>query len=118
MSVGRDELSRSETLTVAAIENGVPLLVEARELIASFQGMIRKRAVVELGAWLARARSSLVASFATGVMKDEAAVTAALNLPWSNGQTEGQITRLKLVKRQMYGRGKIDMLQARMICTA
>ena len=51
-------------------------------------------------------------------MKDEVAVTAALNLAWSNGQTEGQITKLKLVKRQMYGRGKIDMLQARMICTA
>ena len=52
---------------------------------------------------------------ATGIMKDEVAVTAALNLPCSNGQTEGQITRLKLVKRQIYGRGKIDMLQARMI---
>ena len=118
MRVGRDGLSRSETLTVAAIETGVPLLVEARELIASFQGMIRKRAAAELGAWLARARSSLVASFATGIMKDEAAVTAALNLSWSNRQTEGQITRLKLVKRQMYGRGKIDMLQARMTCGA
>ncbi len=45
-------LSRSETLTVAAIETGVPLLVEARELIASFQGMVRKRAAAELGAWL------------------------------------------------------------------
>ena len=108
-------LSRSETLTVAAIETGVPLLIEARELIAGFQGMIRKRAVAELDAWIARARSSLVASFATGVLKDEAAVTAALTLAWSNGQTEGQITKLKLVKRQMYGRGKIDMLQARMI---
>ena len=116
MSAGRDALSRSETLTVAAIETGVPLLVEARELIASFQGMIRKRAAAELAAWLTRARSSLVASFATGIMKDEAAVIAALNLSWSNGQTEGQITKLKLVKRQMYGRGKIDMLQARMIC--
>jgi transposase len=94
----------------------VPLLVEARELIASFQGMIRKRAAAELGAWITRARSSLVAAFATGIMKDEAAVTAALNLSWSNGQTEGQITKLKLVKRQMYGRGKIDMLQARMTC--
>jgi transposase len=109
-------LSRSETLTVAAIETGVPLLVEARELIASFQGMIRKRAAAELGAWLPRARSSLVASFAMGIMKDLAAGTAALNLSWSNGQTEGQITKLKLVKRQMYGRGKIDMLQARMTC--
>ena len=77
--------------------------------------MIRKRAVAELGGWIARARSSLVASFATGVLKDEVAVTAALKLAWSNGQTEGQITRLKLVKRQMYGRGKIDILQARMI---
>ncbi len=117
LSVGRDALSRSETLTVAAIETGVPLLVEARELIAGFQGMIRKRAVAELGGWIARARSSLVASFATGVLKDEAAVTAALKLAWSNGQTEGQITKLKRVKRQIYGRGKIDMLQARMICT-
>ena len=43
-------------------------------------------------------------------------MTAALNLPWSNGQTEGQITRLKLVKRQMHGQGKIDMLQARLTC--
>jgi transposase len=34
-------------------------------------------------------------------------------LPWFNGQTEGQITKLKLVKRQMYGRGKLDLLQAR-----
>ena len=71
----------------------------ARELIASFQSMVRKRAAAELGAWLARARSSLVASFAMGITKDEAAVTAALNLPWCNGQTEGQITKLKLVKR-------------------
>lgn len=35
--------------------------------------------------------------------------------PWSNGQTDGQITKLKLVKRQMYGRGKLDLLQARLI---
>ena len=40
---------------------------------------------------------------------------AAIALPWSNGQTEGQIAQLKLVKRQMYGRAKIDLLQARLI---
>jgi len=61
---------------------------------------------------LARA---LVASFANGVVKDKAAVEAGIDLPWSNGQTEGQITKLKLVKRQMYGRGKLDLLQARML---
>jgi transposase len=47
--------------------------------------------------------------------KREAAVRAAIILPWSNGQTEGQTTRLKLVKRQMYGRAKIDLLLARLI---
>jgi transposase len=56
-----------------------------------------------------------VASFANGIAKDEAAVRAALTLSWSNGQTEGQITKLNLVKRQMYGRGHLDLLQARLL---
>ena len=47
--------------------------------------------------------------------KDIDAVRAAIELSWSNGQTEGQITKLKLVKRQMYGRGKLDLLEARII---
>jgi len=115
MTVGRDTLSKAETVTVAAVEAGVPTLVEAREIIAEFHRMIRRRAAGELSSWIERARASLVASFARGVTNDEAAVRAAIILPWSNGQTEGQITRLKLVRRQMYGRGKIDLLQARLI---
>ena len=115
MTIGRDSLSKSETVTVAAVESGVPQLVEARSIIADFRAMIRKKALANLEPWLARARPSLVASFANGVMKDHAAVSAAITSPWSNGQTEGQITKLKLVKRQMYGRGKIDLLQARVI---
>lgn len=115
MTIGRDDLSKSETVTVAAIEGGVPLLVEAREIIAAFQGMIRKRSLADLEPWLERACSGLTGSFANGVVKDQAAVSAAITSPWSNGQTEGQITKLKLVKRQMYGRGKIDLLQARVI---
>ncbi|MDF0544878.1 transposase [Sphingobium sp. H39-3-25] len=43
------------------------------------------------------------------------AVRNAIVSPWSNGQTEGQITRLKLIKRQMYGRAKLDLLQARVV---
>ncbi|MFG1240272.1 ISL3 family transposase [Xanthobacter autotrophicus DSM 597] len=115
MTVGRDRVSKSESVTIAAIEAAVPLLVEAREIIAAFQAMIRKKIVAELEPWLERARSSLVASFANGVAKDRAAVVAAITSPWSNGQTEGQITKLKLVKRQMYGRGKLDLLQARLV---
>jgi transposase len=49
---------------------------------------------------------------------DKAAVHAALATPWSNGQTEGQITKLKLVKRQMYGRAKLDLLRARLVQAA
>ena len=115
MTNGRDLLSKSETVTVAAIETGVPPLVEARTLILEFQSMIRNNAAAGLETWLERAYQSLVTSFARGVTNDEAAVRAAMTLPWSNGQTEGQITKLKLVKRQMYGRGKIDLLQARLI---
>ena len=77
--------------------------------------MIRKKAHADLDPWLEPARASLVASFANGVIKDQAAVSAAITSSWSNGQTEGQITKLKLVKRQMYGRAKLDLLQARLI---
>jgi transposase len=115
LTIGPDLLSKAETITVAAIEAGVPTLVEARGAITDFHTMIRRKAEAELTPWIERARASLVASFAGGVAKDEAAVRAAITLPWSNGQTEGQITRLKLMKRQMYGRGKIDLLQARLI---
>jgi transposase len=83
--------------------------------LKAHQAMVRSKVDAELAAWIVRARSSLVSSFASGITKDEAAVRAAISLPWSNGQTEGQITKLKLVKRQMYGRAKIDLLQARLI---
>lgn len=107
MTVGRDTLSKAETVTIAAVEAGAPTLVEAREIIAAFHGMVRRRAAAELSPWIERARASLVPSFARGVTNDEAAVRAAITSLWSNGETEGQITRLKLVRRQMYGRGKI-----------
>ncbi|MFB0490877.1 transposase [Methylobacterium sp. OAE515] len=115
LTTGRDRLTKAETLTVAAVEDGVPALVEAREVVGAFQTMVRAMAPDKLEGWLSRAGPGLVASFARGVGQDRAAVLAAITLPWSNGQTEGQITKLKLVKRQMYGRGKVDLLQARLI---
>ena len=115
MTSGRDVLAKSETVTVAAIESGVPLLVEAREAIDAFHSMVRTKAEAELDAWIERARTSLVASFVNGVAKDRAAVRAAITSAWSNGQTEGKITKPKLVKQQMYGRAKLDLLEARLI---
>ena len=77
--------------------------------------MIRTRTVAGLDPWIEAASDSLVASFARGIIKDLNAVRAAITEPWSNGQTEGQVNRLKVVKRQMYGRAKIDLLEARLI---
>lgn len=53
-----------------------------------------------------------LAAFANGLTSDLQAVRAALEQEWSNGQVEGQVHRLKLVKRRMYGRGKLDLLRA------
>ena len=115
LTVGRDRLSKSEAVMVAAIKGGMPLLVEARDVAAAFQAMVCKRSLAMLEPWLERAQVSLLASFANGRPKDKAAVAAAITSPWSNGQTEEQITKLELVKRQMYGRGKLDLLRARVI---
>jgi hypothetical protein len=95
LTVGRDRRSKVETITVAAVENGTPILVEARDVIANLQAMIRTRSPGDLDFWLERACSSLVASFANGVGQDIRAVRAAILFPWSNGQTEGQITKLR-----------------------
>ena len=115
MTNGRDALSKADTITIAAIETGVPALVEAREIIACFHQMLRRKEEGALVPWIDRARKTLVASFANGVAKDEPAVRAAITSPWSNSHPEGQITKLKLVKRQMCGRAKIDLLQARLV---
>jgi transposase len=56
-----------------------------------------------------------VVRFAYGLKKDLAAVIAAVETPWSNGQIEGQINRLKAIKRQMYGRAGFHLLRARVL---
>jgi transposase len=56
--------------------------------------------------------------FATGIINDVAAVRAALSQPWSNGPVEGQVNRLKMLKRQMYGRAKFDLLRSRVLHAA
>ena len=114
LTVGRDHLSKADTVTVAAIEGGVPTLVESRGLLDRFHAMVRRK-TSDLDNWIADAAGSLLASFATGVSKDKSAVAAAITEPWSNGQTEGQVTKLKLVKRQMYGRAKVDLREARLL---
>ena len=118
MTTRREHPSKADAITVVAVETGVPALTTARVLIERFHGMVRMRETAALAPWLADTEGSLITSFGKGVKADLAAVQSALCKPWSNGQTEGQITKLKLVKRQMYGRAKLDLLRARLIVPA
>lgn len=80
--------------------------------------MVRNAREDALANWLDDAEGSMIAPFARGLRSDYAAVAAALREPWSNGQTEGQINRLKTLKRQMYGRANIDLLRAQLVATS
>lgn len=115
MTSARDQLSKEDAVVIATVEAAVPALVTARTLFDRLQIMIRQRKAADLRSWLQDAASSMLASFANGLQADERTVAAALDEPWSNGQTEDQITKLKLVKRQMYGRAKLDLLRARLL---
>jgi transposase len=69
-------------------------------------------------AWLEAAIKTPLANFAKHLSRDRDAVLAALRLPWSNGAVEGHIHRLKLIKRQMYGRASFDLLRLRVLHAA
>lgn len=115
MTTERDTLSKAVARTIAIIGVAVPDLTAARDLLDRFHRLIQHRQHKRLDEWLADATPGLLASFGSGIAQDHAAVKAALIEPWSNGQTEGQNTKLKLVKRQMYGRAGLDLLRARFI---
>jgi len=118
MTIMRNDLTKADSVALAAIEAVAPALAEAQKLIERFNTMIRRRIAADLDPWIREAKASLLASFATGIINDKAAVGAAITEPWSNGQTEGQVNRLKVLKRQMYGRAKIDLLEARLVGAA
>lgn len=115
MTTSRNNLTRTDSVVVANIEKSVPALATAKILLDRFQTMIRKRNISDLSPWISDAKSSLIASFGNGVSKDIDAIRNAIEQPWSSGQVEGQINKLKMLKRQMYGRAKIDLLQARLV---
>ena len=95
-----------------------PEIKQVQELALNFTGIIRERRVDELHEWLIKTACSGLAEFrrfARGLTVDLSAVKAALLYEWSNGQVEGQVHRLKMIKRQMYGRAKLDLLRARVL---
>jgi transposase len=96
-------------------------LAGAKSLAEEFGQIVRRRDRLALEPWLERAEGSGISEFrqfAIVLRRDIAAVKAALSLIWSNGQTEGQINRLKVLKRQMYGRASLLLLKRRFLRAA
>lgn len=119
-SMGRpeDTLGREAAQLVRLLHDHDAILAEAIVLGREFTQIVNRRDVEGFEVWLARARVSRVLSlqrFAKSLERDVDAVIAALELSWSNGPTEGFVNRLKLIKRHMYGRAKLDLLRIRVI---
>jgi transposase len=95
-----------------------PAIQDALVVIAAFRGMVHDRDAGALDGWLQTASASAVPelrTFAAGIRRDRPAIEAALAYAWSSGQVEGQVCRTKLIKRQMYGRAKFDLLRKRVL---
>lgn len=93
----------------------------AYELTQEFCSILRSLEGERLGAWLRaveRSRIDDLQRFALSIEGDYDAVKAGLTLMWSNGQTEGQVNRLKLLKRQSYGRAGFQLLRRRVLKAA
>jgi transposase len=115
-----EELESQEQQFVARLCQISPAIRAGRELSLWFLRMVRERRAREFGEWIAAVKESNLPhlqGFAHRLLSDRAAVVAALSQEWSNGQTEGQVNRLKLIKRQMYGRASFDLLKARVLAT-
>ncbi len=111
------ELGPDDRRLFALVRTTTPELAEAAELAVAFARMVRDKdgGGGRLDGWLDAATASGLASFARGLRQDLAAVRAALVLPWSTSPVEGQINRLKTIKRQMYGRAGFDLLRRRVL---
>ena len=113
-----DKLTEEDKQALERMKQADDKVAQAYTLGQRFSSMIRERQSEALLPWLedvSKSKISALVGFANGIKQDIAAVANALSLPWSNGQTEGQVNRLKLIKRQMYGRANFDLLRKRVI---
>jgi transposase len=117
----QEKLKEEQRAFITQLLEMNPTIKDACELAWEFRRMITERDGKKLDDWLRKAGQSgirEVISFVKGLRGEEAAVQAAMEYEWSNGQVEGQVNRLKMVKRQMFGRANFDLLKARMLKAA
>ena len=114
-----EDLNPRQQQLLADLRGHCAQLDRLAEHVTSFAKMMTKRTgQQDLAGWLERVDADdqpELHTFAAGIRQDLAAVTAGLSLPYSSGPTEGNVNRLKAIKRQMYGRASLDLLRKRVI---
>jgi transposase len=108
----------NQCIFVRALEQLSPAIAQAAQQAREFVSLFRDRRPHLFSKWLKRNQAGELRGLVTSLRQDEAAVRCALTLPWSNGQVEGHVHRLKLLKRQMFGRANFDLLKQRVLYAA
>ncbi len=108
-------LSTPDRLFAARLLEEVPVLSATIAVARRLVQVLRRHSDEALDDVLADAASTPLAAFATELRRDIAAVQAALDLPWTTSPAEGQICRIKMIKRTMYGRAGFELLRARVL---
>jgi transposase len=114
----RASLTLEQAAKIEALKSASADFVVMRQLAMRFRGLFRSKSAARLDEWLDDAQQSglyAMRCFVRTLRQDIDAVRNALTECWSNGQTEGQINRLKVLKRAMYGRASAELLRARML---
>jgi len=112
-------LSDEEQAQLASVQDRCPHLAVLAACVRSFaEIMAHRRGEQELEGWLTQAEAAdlpELRSFANGIRRDQQAVTAGLTLPYSSAAVEGNVNKIKMLKRQMYGRASFPLLRKRVI---
>ena len=114
----RSELTPQQAAIVDTLKQQCPGFAQMRELVLGFRTILRTGKLPTLRLWMQRALKTgihALGRFVRTLKQDLSAVEAAVTEPWSNGPVEGHINRLKMLKRQMYGRAGVELLRARLL---
>jgi transposase len=116
--IDRRRLSKEEKLFINTLCTESKEIKRAAKLIRQFKTMLKKKDGSMLNAWIKNAISSNVKEikgFAKGLLSDFEAIENGVKLPWSNGPVEGLVNKLKIIKRQMYGKASFELLRKRLV---
>lgn len=113
-----ENLNEAERLVLNTLLDSTPQLKTAQTLAHQFQGLFTRKKIEEVEVWLKAAIESGLTEFKTFAIflhREVITLKAAVTLPWSNGPVEGWVNKIKVIKRQMYGRASFDLLRKRVL---